>query len=411
MRRDRGFPRVSGWMTVLLVVTAVSAFAQPRPTWRTSQDIRSGQSGSMTGTITRLDTGGFQLASDEESATTAARVETTSSTRYAGLGVDATRTETGSEGFRQLRVGDRVTVSGTGGSAATIRANSVTLIGRAIESRASGGGILDTNRFLEGKVADIRAADQSFVLEGDTGSRTTIVGTRETPVTYRGETARISNLERGDRVRVEIDARLSSGEIRARRIEVLEDSTPDDEISGIRSQNYLTGRVTRVESGSSRFTLAADRASQVRIEAGRAEDGSGRAFRVASLQVGDRVRIWGEYTGEQTFRAERIEFGSADDVYEDDEFRDRGEEDFEGFSTVVFYGTVEKNPPNEDKITIRDRDADRDIEIVADEEFVVLRDSGTTFLRAAQLRPGDRVVVKAFRDRAGKYVAQTIRLQ
>ena len=105
------------------------------------------------------------------------------------------------------------------------------------------------------------------------------------------------------------------------------------------------------------------------------------------------------------------EFGTADDIYADDEFRDQGEEEFEGYSTVVFYGTIEKNPPNEDKITIRDRDSNRDIEIIADEEFVVLRDAGATFLRAVQLRSGDRVVVKAFRDRAGNYVAQTIRLQ
>ncbi|HEU5162527.1 MAG TPA: DUF5666 domain-containing protein [Thermoanaerobaculia bacterium] len=366
----------------------------------------------MTGTVTRLDANGFGLASDQDSANTAARVETTSSTRYTGLGVDASVTQTGASGFKQLRVGDRVTVSGTGGPAATIRANAVTLIGRAIETRSSSGGVLDTNRFIEGRVTDMRSTDQSFVLESDSGVRTTIVGNRDTPVTYRGETARIANLERGDRVRVEIDARLSSGEVRARSIEVLEDSTPDDEdVSSVRSQNYLTGRVTRVESGSERFTVNADRAGQVRIDARNAVDKSGRDFRVRDLQVGDRLRVWGRYTSQQEFRADRIEFGTADDVYADDEFRDRGEEDFEGFSTVVFYGTIEKNPPNEDKITVRDRDSDRDIEIIADEEFVVLRDSGTTFLRAAQLRSGDRVVVKAFRDQAGNYVAQTIRLQ
>lgn len=411
MTKEVGSPRRSGAIAALLVLMAVSVFAQTRPSWRTSAEIRSGETGSMTGTITRLDTNGFALASDEDSASIAARVETTSSTRYTGLGVDAARTETGATGFRQLRVGDRVTVSGVGAPAATIRANAVTLIGRAIETRAAGTGVLDPNRFLEGLVVDIRPTDQSFVLESDSGTRTTIVGTRDTPVSYRGQTARIANLERGDRVRVEIDARLSSGEIRARQIEVLVDSTPDDDVSGVRSENYLTGRVTRIESGGNRFTVAADRAGQVRIDAGRAVDDGGRAFRVGTLQVGDRLRIWGRYTGPQAFRAERIEFGTADDIYADDEFRDRGEEEFEGYSTVVFYGTVERNPPNEDKLTIRDRDSRRDIEIVADEEFVVLRDTGSTFLRAGQLRSGDRVVVKAFRDRAGNYVAQTIRLQ
>jgi hypothetical protein len=365
----------------------------------------------MTGTVVRLDSSSFGLASDEESETTAARVVVGSSTRYTGLGVDATTTETGSSGFNQLRVGDRVTVSGVGETAATIRANAVTLIGRAIQSRSADSSVYDTNRFLEGRVADIRATDNSFILESSSGTRTTVVGTRETPVTYQGQTARIANLERGDQVRVEIDARLSSGEIRARRIEVLVDSTPDEGTADIRSQNYLTGRVTRVESNDARFTVSADRAGQVRVDADRAVDREGRAFRVGSLQVGDRLRIWGAYTGPQAFRAERIEFGSADDIYADDEFRDQGEDEFEGYSTVVFYGNVERNPPNEDKITIRDRDSDRDIEIVADEEFVVLRDGGATFLRAAQLRSGDRVVVKAFRDRAGNYVAQTIRLQ
>ncbi len=395
---------------MLMVLTTASLFAQSRPSWRTSQDIRSGQSGAMTGTITRIDATTFMLAADDDAPSTAARVETTTSTRYAGLGIDAARTETGAPGFSQLRIGDRVTVSGVGGAAATIRASAVTLIGRSVKSRA-GSVAADTNRFLEGKVADIRPTDQSFVLESDSGTRTTIVGTRDTPVTYRGETARIANLERGDRIRVEIDARLSSGEIRARRIEVLEDSTPDDDISSIRSENYVTGRVTRVEASANRFTLAADRAGQVRVDASRAETAQGRTFRVSDLQVGDRLRIWGSYTAAETFRAERIEFGSPDDVYKDDEFRDRGEEQFEGFSTVIFYGTVEKNPPNEDKLTIEDRDSRRKIEIVADEEFVVLRETGSTFLRAAQLRSGDRVVVKAFRDRAGNYVAQTIRLQ
>lgn len=408
--RDRGSLRRSSGIAIVLLVAAASLFAQSRPNWRTSQDVRSGESGSMTGTITRIDTNSFMLAADDDSASTAARVETSSATRYAGLGVDATRTETGAPGFTQLRVGDRVTVSGVGGAAATIRANSVTLVGRSVEPR-TGSSTIDSNRFLEGKVADIRPSDQSFVLESDTGVRTTIVGTRDTPVTYRGETARIANLERGDRVRVEIDARLSSGEIRARRVEVLEDSTPDEGVSSIRSENYLTGRVSRVESGTERFTLAADRAGQVRIDASRAETSSGRDFRVSDLQVGDRLRIWGSYTGPQTFRAERIEFGSPDDVYRDDEFRDRGEEAFEGFSTVIFYGTVDKNPPNEDKLTIEDRDSRRKIDIVVDEEFVVLRETGSTFLRAAQLRAGDRVVVKAFRDGTGNYLAQTIRLQ
>ena len=71
---------------------------------------------------------------------------------------------------------------------------------------------------------------------------------------------------------------------------------------------------------------------------------------------------------------------------------------------------MEKNPPNEDKLTIHNRSERRDLEITVDEEFIVLRPDDT-FIRASQLRQGDNVVIKAFRDPRGEYIAQTVRLQ
>ncbi|HUP64219.1 MAG TPA: DUF5666 domain-containing protein [Thermoanaerobaculia bacterium] len=394
-------------MTILMAFAAVSLFAQTGTRWRTGDEIREGVSGTITGAVERIDSNGFTLDPDSEVSTPSVRVEGTASTRYSGLGVRSQDIWTGRSGLGQLKIGDRVEVQGTGRAGGVIRAVEVALVGRAV------GGLLGTTSGirtadeLEGTIRDIRILDSSFILESEDGVRTTIVGTAQTPVIFEGRTYSIRNLEEGDGVRVEVDARLSSGEIRARRIHVLKDSTPD-EPTGVRSENYVTGRVSKLDRGNS-FTLRADRAGEIRIDTSRAADRAGDSFRVNTLQVGDRLRIWGAYTSPRVFRAERIEFGSAGDAYQDDEYQDQGQQPFTGYSTVVFYGRIDSNPANEDKITLRDRDGDRKIEIVVDEEFVVQREDG--IIRASQLRKGDSVVIKAFRDPRGNYVAQTIRLQ
>ncbi|MGH9457949.1 MAG: DUF5666 domain-containing protein [Thermoanaerobaculia bacterium] len=401
---------VSGHRSVIVAVAvllAVSSFGQTSSTWRTAAEVDTGETGTILGTVVRIDGSGFDVVPDEDSTGPALRVAATSSTRYVGLGVDAETSLMGTAGLQQLRTGDRVRVRGTAQAPSVLRADEVQLLGRDITPPGTAVTV-DAERLFEGEIVEIRLLDQSFILESDDGDRTTIVATRDTPVIFEGETYTLRNLEVGDRVQVEMDVRLASGEIRARRIEVLQDVTPE-EIGGIRSRNFVTGRVTEIDVDSNRFTLRADRIGELRIEARRAVDASGDPFRVATLQVGDRLRIRGEYASPTTFRAERIEYGSAEDVYEDDEFLDRGQEEFEGYSTVVFFGTVHENLENEDLLTIRDRDGDRRIDIVVDEEFVVQSDDG--FVRARQLRRGDDVVIKAFRGREGDYIAQTIRLQ
>ncbi|HVR41903.1 MAG TPA: DUF5666 domain-containing protein [Thermoanaerobaculia bacterium] len=403
MTRQPGSMTRGAAAAVLLALAAVSAFAQDALVWRSASEVRPGARGTIVGTVTAVDPEGFGLAADGDAAVLL-RVNADPATRYTGLGVDATESLAGASGLAQLRAGDRVEVTGTGEAGPSIRASAVRLVGRAVAGQAPG----EAGAVVEGTIRTIRLLDQSFVLDGDEGEQWTIVGGGNTPVVFEGQTYSIRNLEVGDRVRVEIDARLSSGELRAGRIEVLEDATPD-EVSGVRSQNLLTGRVSRLELRANRFFLRADRAGEIRVDAARAVDRAGQPFRLADLQIGDRLRVRGEYTGPNTFRAERIELGSAADADEAGAFEDRGEEPFEGFSTVVFYGTVEENPPNEDHLTIRNRDNDRRLEIVVDEEFIVQRNG--SYVRAGQLRRGDAVVIKAFRDPGGNYVAQTIRFQ
>ncbi|MFN2442771.1 MAG: DUF5666 domain-containing protein [Thermoanaerobaculia bacterium] len=387
------------------ILLSVGLFAQT--TWQSPRDIDVNERGELTGEVVSIGGDSFEMRSDAGTGTVG-RVFSSSSTRFRGVGDEPAATHRGNAGLIQLRVGDRVRVTGVGAVAQSVRADFVQLLGRTVAPQASTKPS-STILTVEGVIEDILLSDQSFVLRGDTGEKWTIVGTRETPVIFEGATYQLGNMERGDRVRVDVDRRLASGELRAARIEVLKDSTPD-ETPSILSNNYLTGRVGRIESRRARFVFRSDRAGEVMIEAGRAVDANGDEFRVQSIQAGDRLRIWGEYTAAQQFRADRIEVGTAADATASDELRDRGQEPYLGYSTVVFYGTVEKNPPNEDKLTIRDRDERRSLEITVDEEFIVLRPD-ETFVRASQLRQGDSVVIKAFRDPRGEYVAQTIRLQ
>lgn len=390
------------------MLLSMGLFAQTG-SWQSPRDVDLNERGELTGEVVSVSGDSFEVRPDA-GVGNVIRVFSSSSTRYRGLGTDPAATQLGSAGLVNLGVGDRVRVTGVGGTARTVRAEFVQLLGRAVTSVPATTTPASTILVVEGVIDDILLSDQSFVLRGDTGETWKIVGTRETPVIFEGATYQLGNLERGDRVRVSVDSRLTSGELRASRIEVLEDATPDDEAPSILSNNYLTGRVGRIESRGNRFVFRSDRAGEVLIEAGRAVDAKGEPFRSANIQVGDRLRIWGEYTGDQRFRADRIEVGTAADATASGQIQDRGQEPYLGFSTVILSGVVEKNPRNEDKLTIHNRNERRDLEITVDEEFIVLRPDDT-FIRASQLRQGDSVVIKAFRDPRGEYIAQTIRLQ
>lgn len=391
-------------LTILALFALASVAAFGQTTWTRATDVRTGQAGRMIGTVVSVDSSGLSLEPDGDPMVRV-RVDTSGSTRFAGLGVDARTTATGYSGLSQLRVRDRVEVRGTGDTGRSIRATDVQLIGRSVTATAPSGN--EGTGTFQGTVRDINTFDQSFTLETGDGQRIRIVGDERTPVTYRGETAQIRNLENGDGVRVDTERRLGSGEYVARRIEVLSDSTPDGPGDpGVR--DFVSGRVARVDARRNRFTFRIDRGREIDVDASKATNTAGAAYRVADLQEGDRLRLWGEYESTGVFRATRIDWGRTEDA-EQAGIVDQGQEPFEGFSTVVFNGTVESNPQNEDKLVIRERDSRREVTIVVDEEFVVLRETG--FVRASQLRAGDSVAIKAFRDQRGNYVAQTIRLR
>src|SRR5262249_29431495 len=135
---------------------------------------------------------------------------------------------------------------------------------------------------------------------------------RNTPVYYRGETYRVSNLEIGDRIKVETDARNTpSDEISARRIDV----TASVQDSGSSTGNggtvtLLAGRVTRIEPGLDYVYLSAGR-GETRVDMRSAEDANGEILRARDLRVGDEVEISGSYNrvGDM-FLASTVRFSS-----------------------------------------------------------------------------------------------------
>jgi hypothetical protein len=326
----------------------------------------------------------------------------------------------GSAGFRELRVGDRVQVYGIGRPNQTINADEVRLLGRDI-SPSDSRSVADDPNVITGVVRQVSTRENRLVVETDRREIQTVFGTATTPVYFGGGTYRISNIEVGDRVRVQVDSRTRDG-VRARTIDVLQDATPEETRDG-RTLTSIAGRVTRIDARVSTIRVNLGRGTDIRVDMLAAKDASGRNFRISDLQVGDRVEISGRYASDDTFRADTVRFASGGDgrfdrneeVFgvpprnddDDDDDEDREVEDTEReFSTVVLYGTVQSPLGSGDALVVRENDNDLQIHVVDD--FVVRLANGS-YVTADQLRRGDRVVVQAFRDDDERLIAQTIR--
>jgi len=144
---------------------------------------------------------------------------------------------TGTSGFANLRVGDRVDVRGMGRSNNIIAADVITLLGRTVaasqtgvgQTRPSGSATTPgaTSRSstrigsIDGTVQQIDAADGRIVIVTDRREVLNVRTSSATPVYFQNQTYRVENLEIGDRVRVNPDSSPApGGEIRAASIEV-----------------------------------------------------------------------------------------------------------------------------------------------------------------------------------------------
>ena len=419
--------------SAFLFLIAVSAFGQSSSQWRTSADVREGSRGSVVGTVTDVDEGRrqFTVRPDGDQYGQVTVLADAVSTQYNGFGGTINGSPEvfiGSTGFANLRVGDRVEVRGVGRNTGVAAAEYVTLLGRPVEASQTGVGQTRTPNTIspptasgttpsttpvqpgrvEGVVRQVNAADGRIVIETDRREMITIRAATSTPVYYRNTVYKVANLEPGDRIRIQAEGSTNTGgEIRARTIDVIQSA---QETGGsVAEVGALSGRVTSIDRRTNIVRVDIGR-NEVRVDLSSAVDSSGRRVRAADMQVGDQVDLSGSYTGE-TFTATTVRFGDeplapapAPPTAPQAPQRPYGDV----LGAVTIYGTVAQSLNNGPRLVIRETDNNQTVSLYVLEDFVVRNKTGG-YTTADRLREGDPVVVKAYRDADGNYIAQTIR--
>jgi hypothetical protein len=414
MQRNVRFPA----LFAVIALTALSTFAQSRP---------------MAGTVIDIDEGRGRLQIEYDDDATRVTIETDSvSTVYHGFGtVIAGKPEifTGSSGLSNIRLGDRVEVRGTERGNGVWKADRVTLVGRNVVAGTTGVGTTrnpssvstsvddrstaaattprDSASMVEGTIRSINEADGRLVVVTTQRRMITVRTYRSTPVLYRGETYQVSNLEVGDRVRIEAETRAAqSDEITARRITVVQSvqdagTAPD---AGGRVTTII-GRVTRVESGLDRLYVDTGR-EEVRVDMAQAQDGQGDTLRARDVRVDDRVEITGSFNrvGDM-FNASTVRFTDGDRELPTDtgSTLDRP-------ALITTGGAITETLEDATTLGVRETDTNRIVRIWISQDLVV-KLKNNTYTTASTLREKDTVIITAYRDGRGNLIAQTVRVR
>lgn len=426
-------------LSVLVALCAVSTFAQDRSTWRTAGDIAEGVRGNIVGTVTDLNAGrnSFTLSPDEDKTQNVVIDTDAVATQYNGFGGTINGSPeifVGSTGYNNVRVGDRVDVRGTGRGNGNIIADRITLLGRPVEAPQTGIGqtrspnsistptasqstpTTSPDRFgrIEGVVRHVNATQSQVTIETDSRQLINISGTSSTPVNYRGDVYRITNLEPGDRIRVNPQggAMSNTSEIRASSIDVVR-SAQESTGASPRSVGNLAGRVSSIDRKDNTVVLDTGRGN-VTVDLTNAVDARNRRIRAADLVVGDQVDLSGSYNGE-TYVATTVRFGDESNAPAPDRNTlpspapapaGRGGSEL---VTVSVYGTVAQSLRNSPTLVVRD-EGGRNVSINVLEAFPVRTKNGG-YITAVQLTNGASVAIRAFRDSDGNLIAQTIRIR
>jgi len=425
----------------LALVCSLPSFGQDRNTWRTGADIGEGGRGSIVGTVADVDEARNRLTIDPDDRGPQAYVVIDSvSTQFNGFGTvinGQPEIFTGSQGLSNVRVADRVEVRGLGQANQTIRADYVSLLGRPVSAPQTGVGStrspnvvmtpsasttssVDRVGPIEGVVQQVNAADGRLVIVTDRREVMTVRTSSATPVYYRNETYRVANLEVGDRVRVTPDSAGSAGgEVRAGSIEVTRSA---QEGKATPTGTTINGRVASVDRSLDIVTVDTGKQS-IRVDVATATDQQGRRIRALDFRSGDRVEINGRYspTSASLFVANTVRWsdepvaaprpsdttvsrpaGTTEDVFGTPPAAQE-------LGAVTIYGTVRETLASSPQLVVRDNQG-RTIRLNVLEDFVV-RNKAAGYTTADHLKEGDGIVVKAFRDLDGNYIAQTIRLR
>lgn len=419
-------------ISALFALLAVSVFAQSGPTFRTANDVRDGVRGTLMGTVTAVmeTRNQFVVAPDDDRYGTVTVQGDSAMTTYSGFGGVINGTPEvfqGSQGISNVRNGDRVEVRGQGSANAVINADHVVLLGRSVpadqvgvgQTRTPSSPSTPTARYpstsdtatsrlgnVEGVVRQISQDDNRIVIQTDRREMITVRGSNSTPVYYRQDVYHIANLEVGDRVRITPESASSTGDIRARSIDVVQ-SVQDPE--RVRDVGTLSGRVTSIDARNNIINLEPDtgRMSAVRVDVANALDQNNRRLRASDLRVGDYVTLSGTYNNDlyvaSTVTLEAPPSNSTINV------PPRSTTPLD-LGIVTVYGTVSQPLYDSPQLVVRDSNTGRSTRIYVADDFAVRgRTSGYT--TASRLKGGDSVVIKAYRDSDGNLIAQTIRLR
>jgi hypothetical protein len=406
-------------LCALVLVGALSTFAQDRP---------------MVGTVIDIDLGPGRLQIEMDDASRSRMtIETDSvSTTYHGFGTmigGKPEIFVGSAGLANVRLGDRVQVYGPSLREGVYRGDRVTLVGREIAASQVGVGqtrdpsqsattpiddrpsnTTSAANTTEGTIRQINVDEGRLVIQTPDRRMITVRTYRNTPVYYRGESYRVTNLDVGDRIRVEADTRgTPTDEISARRIDVtssVQDAGGSGNTNG-GNVTMLVGRVTRLEPGLDYVYLDAGR-GETRVDMRSAEDANGEVIRARDLRVGDNVEMSGSYNRVgDLFLASTVRFSSDIGITDD---RVPPREELTRYAVVTMTGTVTETLEDGATLGFRDRDSKTVLRIWVTEDFIV-RTKGTTYTNADSLRVNDTAVIKAYRDANGNLIAQSIRLR
>ena len=421
----------------LAALVTVASFGQSSSSWRTAADVQEGTAGNIEGTVVDVDAarGRLSVEPDEDRYQRVTIVTDSVSTQYNGFGGminDAPEIYKGSTGFANIRVGDRIRVRGIGRGSALAHADQVTLLGRSTPATQVGVGETRpatsvstptatsnvgketpaTSTVAEGTVRQLDPEQSLFVIETPQRRLVRVRGNRSTPVYWRGQVYRISNMEVGDYVRVETSAggTAAGTEIAAVSIEVTRGVQESGEAPADQRLTTVIGEVSRVDKAADMIRVDNGRET-VRVDMIRAVDSSGQRLRAADLQNGDRVDITGSYSSNSdVFVASTVRIERLPDSDDEPEVAEAEEHERGNYAVVSFAGTVAESLQSSPMLVVRDRTTNRNVEIWVTEDFVFRTKAGT-YSTADKLAVGDLILLKAFRDEDENLIAQSIRIR
>ena len=166
---------------------------------------------------------------------------------------------------------------------------------------------------LSGTVVAVHGSGDRFVLRTSRGD-IQVEAKGGVPVYFRGMRYRVRDLERGDRVAVDLKSDRGR-KLHARSVEVITSRSHSgrdyrgdyrgDDRGDYRGERYLTGRVISFDARRDILIVRTNQGRDVRVDGRRLDDRHGRSW-PTSIRVGDWIELSGNWNRRGVFVAEEI---------------------------------------------------------------------------------------------------------